>query len=104
MLLLDDLRIVLGASPETALDQQMMQLDKCRYRRSRCADLHAGTSNRIQHPRCYHDHHAGRRLGVNELPSDALLAVLPPNTAPMKRVPTVVDLKLLTDMGRMTGR
>jgi hypothetical protein len=28
MLLLDDLRIVLGASPETAFDQQVMQLNE----------------------------------------------------------------------------
>ena len=103
MLLLDDVRIVPGASPETAFDQQMMQLNEPRHRHARRADLHRGAGDWIQHPCRHHRDNTGRRLDVNELPSDALFAVLPPDTAPVKRVPTVVDLDLLADMGRMTG-
>jgi hypothetical protein len=51
-----------------------------------------------QHPGCYHAHQAGRRLDVNKLPGDTLLAVSPPYTVPVKRVPTVMDLELLTDI------
>jgi len=40
---------------------------------------------------------------VNKLPGGALLAVPPPYTAPVKRVPTVMNLDILTDMGRMSG-
>jgi hypothetical protein len=40
---------------------------------------------------------------VNKPTGDALLAVMPPDTAPEKRVPAVVDFNFLPDMGRMTG-
>lgn len=102
-LLLNDARIVRGASSKAALNQQSVQFDKCRHRHTRCADLHASASDRIQHPGRYHAHHAGRRLDVNKLPGGALLAVSPPYTATVKRMPLVMDLELLADMGRMIG-
>src|SRR6266511_4550494 len=47
MLLLDDVRIVPGASPETAFDQQMMQLNEPRHRHARRADLQDRKSTRL---------------------------------------------------------
>jgi hypothetical protein len=84
-----------------------VQFDKCRHRHAWCADLHASASDRIQHPGRYHDHQtlalAGRRLDVDKVPGGALRAPSPPDTAPVKRMPTVMDLELLTDVGRMIG-
>jgi len=104
MLLLDDVRIVPGASPETAFDQEVTQLNKPRHRHARRADLHSGASHRIQHPRCDHRNHAGCCLDIDEAASDALLAAKAPDATPVKGVPAIMNLDLLPDMGRMTGR
>jgi hypothetical protein len=41
---------------------------------------------------------------VNALAAQTPLSVLSPKTAPMKRMPTVIDLDFIPDMGRMTLR
>ena len=104
LLLLDDVRIVPGASSETALDQQVMQVNQRRYRHARRADRHSGAGDRIQHPRRDHRNHAGRRLEIDKAASDALLTAMASNTTPIKGVPAIMDLDLLPDMGRMSGR
>jgi hypothetical protein len=104
LLLLDDVRIVPGALSETAFDQQMMKVAQRRYRHAWRADrCHAGADDRIQHPRGDGRDHARHRLDVNKPTGKALLTVLPPDTAPMERVPAVMNLNFLPDMGRMTG-
>lgn len=103
LILLDDGRIVQGASSETAFDQETMQLNQCRHRHTRRAEPHARAGGRIEHPCRHHDDHAGRYLDVNDLAADAALHILEPNAAPMERVPRIVDLDFLPDMGRMTG-
>jgi hypothetical protein len=67
LLLLNDDRIAQGASSETALDQQLMQLNQCRDRDARCAQCHSGAGGGIEHPCRHHDDHAGRHLDVNDL-------------------------------------
>ena len=52
----------------------------------------------------HHDDHAGRYLDVNDLAAGAPLNILASNTTPIECVPAIVDLDLLPDMGRMTGR
>jgi len=104
LLPLDDVRIVPGASSETAFDQQMMKVEQRRDRYAWLADRrHAGADHRIQHPRGDRRDHAGHQLDVNEPTGKALLAVMPPDTPPKKRVPAVMDLNFPADMGRMTG-
>ena len=104
LLPLDDVRIVPGASSETALDQQMMKIAQRRYRDAWRADRrHAGADDRIQHPRGDRRDHARHRLDVNDPTGKALLTVMPPDTAPIERVPAVMALNFLPDMGRMTG-
>jgi hypothetical protein len=103
LLLLDDVRIVPGASPETALDQQVMQVNQRIHCHARRADRHSGTGDGIQHPGRNHRNHAGCRLEIDKAASDALLATVPPDTTPIKRMPAIMDLDLLPDMGRMTG-
>jgi hypothetical protein len=104
LLLQDDGRIVLGASPETLPVQQMVKLDQRSLRHARGPELHAGAGHRIQDPRRGHDDDARRRLEVNNRARYTLLAALAPDTTPEERVPAIVDLDLLPDMGRMAGR
>jgi hypothetical protein len=81
-----------------------MQLNQRRYRHARRADLHPGAGGGIQDPRRGHNDHAGCRLEVNNGPGYALLATLAPDAAAIEGVPAILDLDLLPDMGRMTGR
>ena len=104
LLPLDDGRIVPGASSETALNQQVMQLNQRRYRDARRAEPHSGAGDRIKHPCRHHDDYAGRYLDVNNLAADAPLNILASNATPIECVPAIMDLDLLPDMGRMTGR
>ena len=102
LLLLDDGRIVQGASSETALDQQVMQLIERRDRHTRRAERHSGARSGIQNPRRGHDDHAGCRLEENNGSGSALLATLAPDAATIEGVPAIMDLDRLSDMGRMT--
>ena len=104
LLPLDDDRIVPGASSETALDQQVMQLNQRRYRDARHAEPHSGAGRGIEHPGCHHDDYARCYLDVNDLTAGAPLNILASNVTPIERVPAIVDLDLVPDMGRMTGR
>ncbi len=104
LLPLDDVRTAPGASSETAFDQQIMKVAQRRYRYAWLADRrHVGADDRIQHPRGDRRDHAGHRLDMNEPAGKALLTVVPPDTAPIERVPAVMDLNFPADMGRMTG-
>ena len=103
LLLLDDGRIVPGASSETALDQQLMQLSQRRYGHARRAERHSGAGGRIEHPCRHHDDHAGRHLDMNDIAAGAPLDILASNAPPIERVPSVTDLNFLPDMGRMTA-
>jgi hypothetical protein len=104
LLPLDDDRIVPGASSETALDQQVMQLNQRRYRDARRAEPHSGAGDGIEHPCRHHDDYTGRYRDVNDLAAGAPLNILASNATPIECVPAIADLDLLPDMGRMTGR
>jgi hypothetical protein len=104
LLLQDDGRIVLGASPETLRDQQMMKLDQRCLRHARGPKRHAGAGGGIQNPRRGHDDDARRRLEVDNGARYTLLAALASDTTPVEGVPAIVDLDFLPDMGRMAGR
>jgi hypothetical protein len=67
-------------------------------------ECHPSAGGGIEHPRRHHDDHAGRHLDVNDLAAGALLDILAPNAAPIERVPAIMNLDLVPDMGRMTGR
>jgi hypothetical protein len=101
--LLDDLRIVQGASSETALGQQLVQVDKCTHGNPRRTKLHSGASDRIQHPCRHQRNHTRCRLDVDEATGSPLLAAAQSHAAPIERVPAVVDFNFLPDMGRMIG-
>ena len=102
-LLLNEIGIVRRVSAQTALDQQMMQFTQSGYCDQRLAEFHAHAYNRIQHPcRDYRDC-ARAVVYVDDTPTAALFAFSIANFPPKERVPTIVNLKFLTDMGRMSG-
>jgi hypothetical protein len=103
-LLLDAGRIAQGASSETTLDQQLMQLSQRRQGHARRAKGHPGAGGRIEHPRGHDDDHAGRRFDVNDLAAGAPLGVLAAQAPPIECVPAVTNFDFLPDMGRMTAR
>jgi hypothetical protein len=103
LLLLNDAGIARGASPKTAVHQQMMQIDKRRDRDARRPDLHAGARDRIEHPRGDYRDYAGCHLDVNDRTAGTLLDVLSAQSSTKKWVPAVVDDDFMPDMGRMSG-
>ena len=104
LLLLDDGRIVPGASSEPALGQQLMQLSQRRQCDAWYAERHSGAGRRIEHPGRHHDDYAARYLDVNDVAAGAPLDILATNAPPVMCVPAIMNLDLLPDMGRMTGR
>ena len=102
MLLLGDVRTAPGASSETTLDQQLVEVSEGRHRHARRAELHPSAGDRVEHPRRDDRDHPGRHLDVHEAAGKTILAVVPPDAPPVQRMPAVVDDGLLPDMGRMT--
>ena len=92
-----------GASSETVLDQQLMQLRQRRYGHTRRSQAHSGTGGGIEHPCCYDDDDAGSHLDVNDFAAGPPLDILMSKAASIQRVPAVMDLNFLPDMGRMTA-
>jgi len=66
------------------------------------ADLHARTSNRVQHPGRNHRDDARRHFNVDHITLGMALTVMTAQSAPAQRVPPVIYDNLLPDMGRMT--
>src|SRR5215469_12766 len=81
-----------------------MQLSQRQYRHARRAARHCRADGRIKHPCRHNDDYAGRHLNVNDLTAGASLDILAPNATPIECVPAIMNLDLLPDMGRMTGR
>jgi hypothetical protein len=100
--LLDDTRVVQEDSPESLIRQQPIQIRQCRDGDQRGADLHAGARGPIDHPGRDHDRHARPAFDDDHVGAAALLAVNPAQTAPMQRMPAIMDFDLIPDMGRMT--
>jgi hypothetical protein len=102
LFLLDDGRIVQEASSDSALNQEVMQLNQRRYCDARHAERHTSAGNGIEHPCRHHDDYARRYLNVHNLAAGALFDMLAPDSAPMESVPAVMNFNFLPDMGRMT--
>ena len=86
------------------LDKQLMQFSQRRDRHPRRPQLHPGTRGGIEHPCRYDPDITGRNLDMNNFAAGAPLDVLSSNPPPIQRVPAVMNLNLLPDMGRMTVR
>ena len=102
-LLLDDVGIARGACSQTTLNEYVMQIDQRCHTNPWCADLHARADHRIEDPGRYNDYYAGRSFNVSNWTRGALLDAAQLDPTPVQRMPTVMDLDFLPDMGRMTG-
>jgi hypothetical protein len=69
----------------------------------RCAQFHSGAGRPIQHPGRHRNNHARGNLDVSDLAGGATFGVMATNAAAEQRMPTVLDLNFLSDMGRMFG-
>jgi hypothetical protein len=103
-LLLDDDRVVRGASPISSLAEESMQFDERVHRYPAGADLHTCARDRIEHPRRHNRDDAGLRFDLHEPPGDTLLAAAEANATPVEGMPAIMDHDFLPDMGRMTRR
>jgi hypothetical protein len=80
----------------------MMQFAQSLYCDPRLAEFHAHAYNRIQHP-CRDNRDCARSVVyVDDIPTASLFAISIANFPPKERMPTIVNLKFLTDMGRMS--
>ena len=85
-------------------DKQLMQFSQRRYRDPRHPQFHPGTSGGVEHP-CRDDQDvAGSHFDMNNFTDRAPLDILSSNPPSKQRVPAVMDLNFLPDMGRMTAR
>lgn len=64
----------------------------------------ARTSCCVQHPAGNGDDDARRHLDMNDLTDGSSLSILQAHPLAVQRVPPVVDLEFLPDMGRMTAQ
>jgi hypothetical protein len=84
--------------------EQPMKIDKRLHRNARGADLHRRARCRVKHPCRYDDRSAGLSFNDDDVTCAALLAIEAPNWSPVKRMPSVMNLYVLPDMGRITPR
>jgi hypothetical protein len=80
-----------------------MQFLKGVYRDARGAEGHSGTHARVEHPVWQDRYCAGRHLNMQDPARSTLFAVLHPQPPTVKRVPTIMNLNFLSDMGRMAA-
>ena len=67
-------------------------------------DLHSCTSRRVKHPR-RHDNCSTRfSFDDDNVTPGALLGIIAPHRTSVERMPAVVNLYFLPDMGRITPR
>ncbi|ESX81704.1 hypothetical protein X756_31280 [Mesorhizobium sp. LSHC412B00] len=104
MLRLRDGETIRTASPETAFDQELVKLKQRGKRYARGAQVHRRASHGIDHPGRSGNDMPGRDYEMNDPAVGALFAVLAAKPMSEIRVPTVMDLDLLPNMGRMTPR
>jgi hypothetical protein len=102
--LLDDVRVVWEASPESMFRQQQMKIDKCLCRNVSGADRHPRTGRRVKHPCRDDNRRAWLSLYDHDIGVGALLTIKTADRSPVEGMPSVVNLDFLPDMGRITPR
>ena len=98
----DEANVIRDHSPESLILQKPIQFNQRQDRYLRLANLQSGTGTPVQHPCRDNNGHTGLTLDHDHVRTSALLAIIPANTAPIERMPSVVHFHLFTDMGRMT--
>ena len=78
-----------------------MQFPESVHRDARSAEAHFSTDTGVDHPVWQYHYCAGRHLDVDNPAARTLFAVLHPQSSTVKRVPSIVNINFLPDMGRM---
>jgi hypothetical protein len=91
-------------SPESEGLQKPMKVGQASDIDRRSTEGHRRANGRIKHPGSKHDRHTRFRLNDCDISSRSPLGVEPPDIAAMQRMPAVMDLYILVDMGRMAPR
>jgi hypothetical protein len=80
-----------------------MQLLQSVDRETWCAEGHASTGTGVHHP-VWQDHDCAEcHLDIDNPTVRTLFAALHPQSSTVQRVPTIVNLNFLPDMGRMNA-
>ena len=78
-----------------------MQFPEGVHRDARSAEGHSSTDTGVDHPVWQYHYCAGRHLDVDSPAARTLFNVLHPQSSAVERVPTIVNINFLADMGRM---
>jgi len=89
------------ASPIALFDQQAMQFGESRHRHAWWTHGEGRADSRVQHPASDRDDDAVADFYMDEFTGGAAFAIHAAQASPVQRMPTVEDLNLLPDMGRM---
>jgi hypothetical protein len=99
--LLDDWGVITEASPKSALQKKQTQIPESVHRDARCAQGHSSADTGVDHPVWQYRYNPGCHFDMDDPAARTLFAVLHPQSSTVKRVPTIVNLNFLPDMGRM---
>src|ERR1700756_38793 len=101
MNLLDGQGFIGTRSPESKGPQQPIKVGQASDVDPRRAEGHRRANSRIEHPGGEDDRHARLSLDDDDLSSAPPFGVELPDLTAMQRVPAVMNLHILVDMGRM---
>jgi hypothetical protein len=93
-----------ACSSESEGLQQPIKVSQASSVDSRSAERHRRANGRVEHPGSNDDRHTRCCLNDDDLSSRAPFGVELPDLAPVQRVPAVMKLYVLVDMGRMAPR
>jgi hypothetical protein len=102
-ILLEDWGVITEASPKAAFQKKQTQIAKRVDRDARRAQSHSSANNGIDHPMWQDRYDAGCHFDMDNGAARTLFAALHPQSSTIKRVPTIVNLNFLPDMGRMNA-
>ena len=83
------------------LEKKQTQIPESVDRDARCAQGHSSADTGVDHPVWQYRHNAKCYFDMDNPGARTLFAVLHPQSLTVKRVPTIVNLNFLPDMGRM---
>jgi hypothetical protein len=95
--------VTAAMSPKTHPRQSRSEIGKCSRIDLRFTKGHPRTGHRVQHPRRDQHNHACANLDQNKLTISTAQTVKTANPTPEKRVPSILDRYILSDMGRMNA-
>jgi hypothetical protein len=84
--------------------QNLSEFNQCRHINARRTNRHLRARDRVEHPAEDEQKHAVWIPHVHELAVCSSVYAVDHNLASITRMPRVMDLRLLPDMGRMNGQ